>query len=263
MICTKRIRTKRRSGLSMFAVVISAILILAGCGKSDDSQSQAEPAIVASTSWTALIAKAAGAGEVTVLAPAELRHPPEYDYRPADIDKVKQAQLIISAGYEPFMKKLLEAAGISGENHYQVVTENTPENLKKQARELAAKMGTTDAEQAWEAEFDNVVADLKAKAEAQQLSQKKAIVQKHMVPMARLFGFEIVAEIAEEPSPARTAELAALKPDLIIDNFHNPQGEAVAEVAGVPRVEFRNFPAPEHQQIQDLLMDNAKALGLH
>ncbi|MEK5232113.1 hypothetical protein MHB42_10105 [Lysinibacillus sp. FSL K6-0232] len=61
--------------------------------------------VVASTSLTAMIAKAAGAKNVTYIAPLELRHPPEYDYRPSDLSKITDSY-IIYLGYEPFMKKI-------------------------------------------------------------------------------------------------------------------------------------------------------------
>ena len=66
--------------------------------------------IVASTSWVGAIAGAAGAKDVTVLAPIELRHPPEYDYKPEDIVRVLKADYVLWAGYEPFIKKMIQAA---------------------------------------------------------------------------------------------------------------------------------------------------------
>ncbi len=71
--------------------------------------------IVASTSWVAAMARAAGAKRITVLAPIELRHPPEYDFRPGDIIAATQAQWIIWAGYEGFIKNLIAAAQINQE----------------------------------------------------------------------------------------------------------------------------------------------------
>lgn len=221
------------------------------------------PRVVASTSWTALMAKAAGAGEVVVLAPAELKHPPEYDFRPSDVKKISDAGLIVHAGYEPFVKKMLQATQTPEDRVMQVLTLNTPDNLKKQTRLLAEKMGTVEAQKAWEAEFDQTVAAIQAAAAKQKVAGKRVLVQKHQADLVKWLGYQVLAEFGpEELSPAKMGELAALKPDLIIDNFHNPQGQGIAQIAKCPRVELRNFPGPDEKSLQDLLMDNARILGL-
>ena len=209
------------------------------------------------------MAKAAGAGDVVVLAPAELKHPPEYDFRPSDVEKLNAAKLIIYAGYEPFVKKMLQATQTPEDKVMQVLTVNTPDNLKKQTRLLAEKMGTTEAQKAWEAEFDRTVATVQAAAARQNVAGKRVLVQKHQADLVKWLGYQVLAEFGpEELSPAKMGELAALKPDLIIDNFHNPQGQGITEMVKCSRVELRNFPGPDEKSLQDLLMDNARKLGL-
>ncbi|MFZ5647000.1 MAG: metal ABC transporter solute-binding protein, Zn/Mn family [Bacillota bacterium] len=259
----------------MIVIVLILSVLVAGCGAPDkqpgtsagkEAASPAKgsgPVVVASTSWTALMAKAAGAGNVAVLAPAELKHPPEYDFRPSDVDRLKDVKLIVYAGYEPFMKKMLQATQTPEDKVMQVVTVNTPENLAKQTRLLAEKLGTTEAQKAWEAEFDKAVSAIREGAAKQNVAGKRVLVQKHQSPFVKWLGYQVVAEFGpEELSPAKMGELAALKPDLIIDNFHNPQGQGIADMAKCPRVELRNFPAPDHKSLQDLLTDNARKLGL-
>ncbi len=258
--------------LAVTGLILS--VLLAGCNTSKKAdfppgKEAASPAkgsgsvVVASTSWTALMARAAGAGDVAVLAPAELKHPPEYDFRPSDVEKLKDAKLIVYAGYEPFMKKMLQAAQTPGDKVVQVVTVNTPDNLKKQTRLLAEKLGTAEAQKAWEAEFDRAVSALQEAAAKQNVAGRRVLAQKHQAAFARWLGYQVVAEFGpEELSPAKMGELASLKPDLIIDNFHNPQGAGIADMAKCPRVELRNFPGPEHKSLQDLLADNARKLGL-
>ncbi|MCL6612818.1 MAG: zinc ABC transporter substrate-binding protein [Peptococcaceae bacterium] len=265
------------SALPARMIVIALILsaMVAGCGaparqpgapSGREAASPAKgsgPAVVASTSWTALMAKAAGAGDVAVLAPAELKHPPEYDFRPSDVDKLKDARLIVYAGYEPFMKKMLQAVQIPEDKVVQVATVNTPENLKKQTALLAEKLGTTGTQKAWEAEFDKTVSAIREGAAKQNVAGKRVLVQKHQSPFVKWLGYQVLAEFGpEELSPAKMGELAALRPDLVIDNFHNPQGQGIADMAKCPRVELRNFPAQEHKSLQDLIMDNARKLGL-
>ena len=56
--------------------------------------------VVATTSWTAAYAMAAGAADVYVLAPYEMVHPSEYELRPGDIARLNSSRLIIlSIGY--------------------------------------------------------------------------------------------------------------------------------------------------------------------
>ena len=260
----------------VFAALLVLILAVAGCvGKpAQQSAPEAKPAeqqqaqpqqqkVVASTSWTALMAKAAGADNVVVLAPAELKHPPEYDFRPSDVAELKGAKLIIWGGYEPFMRKLLEITQTPDDRIIRVLTVNTPDNLKEQTRLLAAKLGTTEKQKSWEVEFERVVSAIKEAATKQNVPEKRVLVHKHLADFVKWLGYQVVGEFGpEELSPAKMTELAGLKPDLIIDNFHNPQGRGLADITKAPRVELRNFPGPEHKSLQELLLDNARKLEL-
>jgi zinc transport system substrate-binding protein/iron/zinc/copper transport system substrate-binding protein len=261
----------RAFGLMVSVVMVAALF--AGCtsnkqsgtNPTDKTASQVNigPRVVASTSWTALMAKAAGAGEVVVLAPADLKHPPEYDFRPSDVEKLKDANLIVHAGYEPFIKKMLQATQTPEDRVMQVLTLNTPDNLKEQTRLMAEKMGTSQAQKAWEDEFDRAVEAIRKEAAGKNVAGQRVLVQKHQADFAKWIGYQVLAEFGpEELSPARMGELAALKPDLIIDNFHNPQGQGIAEIAKCTRVELRNFPGPDEKSLQDLLRYNARQLGL-
>jgi zinc transport system substrate-binding protein/iron/zinc/copper transport system substrate-binding protein len=219
--------------------------------------------VVASTSWTGAIAQAAGADEVRVLAPLELKHPPEYDYRPADIARLNEATAVVYAGYEPFMKKLLEAAGYSKLKTMIVMTTNTPDNLKQQARLLAEKLGTQKREAQWEIQFDKVTAEILKKAETKNAAKIKVLVQQHQQPFVKWLGYNIVGVFgAEELSPAKVLEYANLKPDLVIDNFHNPQGKPIVEVAKCKYVELINFPSVKAPSLIELFQENAGRLGL-
>jgi zinc transport system substrate-binding protein/iron/zinc/copper transport system substrate-binding protein len=219
--------------------------------------------VVASTSWTGAIARAAGADEVRILAPLELKHPPEYDYRPADIAKLKDAGAFVYAGYEPFAKKLLEASGFPQNKVFTVVTTNEPGILKQQAKILADKLGTQAGEAEWETRFNRITADILKQAGQKKISQIKVLVQQHQQPFAKWLGYNIVGVFgAEEMSPAKVMEYANLKPDLVIDNFHNPQGKPIVEVAKCKYVELINFPSVKAPTLIDLFKENAARLGL-
>lgn len=231
---------------------------------SEDSSSTERPlAVVASTTWTAAIARAAGAVDVSVLAPAELRHPPEYDFKASDIAKVAGSALLVWAGYEPFVQRLIEAADVPAERVVRIRTANDPANLIAQARLLAERLNTTEAEQEWEARFGELVEQIEDNARAKSLSGIRVLVNYHQQPFISWLGYDVVGVFGpDELSPVKVAELASLKPDLVIDNYHTPLGQAIAEIAGCPRVELRNFPESESDTIEKLLADNAKKLGL-
>jgi zinc transport system substrate-binding protein len=219
--------------------------------------------VVASTSWTGAIARAAGATEVVVLAPLELKHPPEYDYRPADIARLGEARLLVHAGYEPFIKKLIAASAFPQEKTAQITTMNDPEQLKGQARLLAERLGTQEKEKAWEAAFDKTAAQIKGRAAQKGVGQIRVLVQQMQVPFVNWLGYSIVGTFsANELSPARILELAALKPVLIIDNIHNPQGRPIREVVGCTYAELRNFPSAQAPTLEGLFLENAAQLGL-
>lgn len=248
--------------ISSFFIGCSKPVEQAAASQQETVQTEAELKIIASTSWTALMAEAAGAKNVTVIAPAELKHPPEYDFKPSDIQAVQDADWIIMAGYEPFMKKMLGASNISEEKIINVTTMNTYQNLVEQTQLIAEKLGTQDLQQEWQKEFTNTVDAIMEKAKNKDVSNTKVLVHMHMGAFVKSLGYEVL-EIygSEELSPAKIGELAALKPDLIIDNYHNPQGKGIEEISGAVRVELRNFPGPEHKDFINLFTDNTKKLG--
>ncbi|WP_192929663.1 metal ABC transporter solute-binding protein, Zn/Mn family [Alkaliphilus serpentinus] len=219
--------------------------------------------IVASTSWTALMAEAAGAKNVVVLAPVELKHPPEYDFKPSDVVALQEADFIIMAGYEGFMNKMIEANNIDQKKIIKVTTTNTYVNLHEQTHVIADAIGTQEGQAQWEAEFKKVISKIMKKAQDHNVAETKVLVHVHMQAFVKSLGYDVVAVFgAEELSPAKMGELANMGPDLIIDNYHNPQGMTIAELANVERVELRNFPGPDHSSLIDLFKDNVKLLGL-
>lgn len=233
----------------------------------DTELKQAEtvtPKIVASTSWTALLAKTAGADSISTLAPVDMKHPNEYDFKPTDIEKVNDASTVIYSEYEPFMKQILEAAEVSDEARLIVVTENTPDMLRKQITSIAEKLGTTDTAQQALKEIDSTFEAVTAATAKLDTESKRVVAQAYMVPVAKALGYEVIGEFGPtEVTPTQAAELAALKPALIIDNFHLPQGAEIANIADRPVVELRNYPETAEQTLVELIQENAKKLGLH
>ncbi|MDI6742050.1 MAG: hypothetical protein QMD11_04845 [Smithella sp.] len=219
--------------------------------------------VVASTSWTAAIAKAAGADEVRILAPFDLKHPPEYDYRPSDIAKLRFANLLVYGGYEPFIKKLAVTAGFPEDKIIIIQTSNDPEILKKQAQMLSEKMGTQTREAQWEKAFDKALSGVREHTRKNNFRHKKVLVQKYQLPFVKWLGFHVIGVFdADEMSPNKVMEYAKMKPDMVIDNFHNPQGKPIAEIAQCDYVALINFPSAKAPTLIELFNENASKLGI-
>lgn len=219
--------------------------------------------VVASTSWTGAMAAAAGADEVRILAPLELKHPPEYDYRPADLAKLAEATALVYGGYEPFIKKLVSAAGFPEDKVIKVKTTNEPGNLKEQVRLLAERFGTSRQAAVWEEEFTRVTEDIRKRAMENKVGEIRVLVQEHQEAFIRWLGYQVVGVFsAGEMTPAKVMEYARLKPDLVVDNFHNPQGKPVMEVTNCRYVELINFPSVSSPTLIALFRENASRLGL-
>lgn len=222
------------------------------------------PRVVASTAWTAAIAQAAGADVAAVLAPWELRHPPERDFRPSDIAHVVAADYLVWAGYEQFIRQLMDAADIPADKVVHVQTANNPGHLVPLTRELARRWGTEDRQARWEQHFLEETARIEAAAAAKGTGQIRVVSSGHLKPFLDWLGYDVVATFGfDELTPVRIHELAGLEPHLVVDVWHNPAGEPLAEAAGVPYVQLINFPGRDGTRtLLDVFRHNAQQLGL-
>lgn len=252
----------RKYGLCVF--ICFALHSFAFAGPKADTSAPAvsgEKPVIASTTWVAALAEAAGAKNVRVLAPAELRHPPEYELKPSDLALVSGADYVLYAGWERFAEKLTETAGSAGVRLVTVRAENDPTVLIDEAEKLAALFGTTERFEAWRRDFENLTGELKTKITAA-WPDKRAVVQRMQTPFIRWLGFDISGEYGPaEPSPALILELSRLQPAMVIDNYHGPSGRPVAEAAKVPYAELINFPGKDGTKtLEDVFRYNAGIL---
>lgn len=217
--------------------------------------------IVASTSWVGAITRAAGAEEVTILAPLELRHPPEYDYKPQDVVKVIEADHIIWAGYEPFIKKLSSAYPEIKDRLIQVRTTNTPENLTNMTRMLARKFGTEDKQKSWEQTFLKEMGLFQERAQKANVASLKVAVNIHQNEFLSWLGFKpffIFGGV--QLAPLDITKILNADPDFIVDNYNSLDGKVMAENAKY--VVLFNFPTSEYPELLDVMKENLRRLGL-
>ena len=220
----------------------------------------AQKVVVASTTLAGAIAKAAGAGEVRIIAPPEMSHPPEYDVKPSDLMKLRGAVVAVYGGYEKMVPRLVETSGSQGVVTLPIDTRTSPENLMEQARKIAKVLDTEQQELAWESRFKERLSELQGKLSA--FSGKRAVVHRQAEPFARFAGLQVLKLLSPgELTPKTIAESIALKPDVVIDILHLPLAGVIAENAKCPYLRIINFPGVEGTKtLEDIFEYNTNQL---
>ncbi|MDR0910775.1 MAG: ABC transporter substrate-binding protein [Spirochaetaceae bacterium] len=227
------------------------------------AQLSAEQLVVVSTTWVGAIARAGGATNIRVLAPAEMKHPAEYEMSPQDILAAGKAALIIYSGWEGFAERLAETAGEGKIKTLTVECTNSPAILVREARKVAAALGTEAACEKWAASFNTFVAGLKKKVNAVYPEGSLAAIQRMQSPVAEWTGWELLEQYGPgEPSPALLLKIINAKPAIIIDNWHGPSGAGLAEsLPGAKYFQFINFPGKDGTKtLEDVFQYNADLL---
>ena len=240
------------------ALVAAAALTFAACG--DDEATPADTAgtettaaaadtvdvkVVASTTWTGALAKLAGAGDITVIAPTSVLHPPDYDPKPSDLVAAADADIVIYAEFESFAKRLVEAAG--GDTViFPVTLENTAASIEAEVMRLATEFGSEDIARANLDTFLAAIDELGKDAAANVPDTAPVIVsQVFMAYWADWAGVTSAGTFGPQPmSAGDLAGLMEMQPTLIFDNYHVPGGQAF-EAEGTPRLQLINYPGDD------------------
>lgn len=205
-------------------------------------ESSVNKEFIASTPWTAAFADLAGIDGVQSLAPADLRHPPEYELTVSDIQKVTEAKYIISAGYERMMKTLAEAAGNT--ETIRIHTDNSIATVEEQSKAIAEISGTAASSTERVKSYRKTVEDGAVRVSQLGLQNKKVLVHSMQVYLAKDLGLPVDATFG--PAPVTAAQIADAREkgyDIIIDNVHNPVAAPLMEVCpNAKLVVWRNFP---------------------
>jgi hypothetical protein len=245
-----------------FQRLVKVLLLWLACTACLAAQA-AGPKVVASTYWTAAIARAAGVkGDILIIAPAELRHPPEYEIKPSDLLAVKGADLLVYGGYEKFAERILEACG-RPEAGLKLNTDNRPETLVTEARKVAERLGTLEAWSSWAEGFKSFTEASRARVLSGLGSgQATVVVQSYLKAWMEWMGFKVAGTFGPgEPSPAQVLSLSKTSPAMVIDNYHNPAGRALAESLGVKYCLLINFPGKDGSvSLEDVYLHNEAAL---
>jgi len=234
--------------LSCFIFIASMLLSCQGRKSSSDaSGADAEPVIVATTSWTAAYAKTAGAENIIILAPFEMEHPSEYELRPGDISKLINAKVIIYAGYEVMTKRLKKGLDIPQEKLLYVDTDYSYEKIEQSVMNIAAVLGTEDIARENMLEIRRVFDEGRKEIERNNLSGQPVVVHRFQSSLIRELRLTPVALFGPaSPEASEIAAISKIQTPLIIDNIHNPVGQSFKEVLPTARYEqLLNFPGLE------------------
>lgn len=249
---------KKLSAFVIAAVCISSMLIAAPKTK---KAKKSATEVIASTSWTAAFADIAGIDQVEIIAPANLRHPPEYEITVSDIQKVAQSKYFIYAGFERMMQTLGDSTGNT--KMIKVSCNNSIENVTKQVTMLAEVFGTQEVCAERLEEYKNAILAGKAWLEENGLSGAKVMCNTNQTYLAKDLGLEIAATFG--PGEVTSEQIANAKKNnyvFIIDNVHNPVAQPLAEVSPASKyVIWRNFPeAVERNALKKVVEDNINML---
>lgn len=227
----------------MKKVIRSIILLFCLIVVSFSLQAKKTLNVVVTNSWTAAYAEAAGVKNVIQLAPSNMVHPPEYELKPSDVLKIKNADLLIYAGYEVLMKTVFKNFNKPKDSMLKIKTGYSPVIMKESIMQIAKRTGTTDSAKKSVEEIDSFFKDARVKLKKLNLYGKPVLVHFHQVPFMKALGFEIAGVFG--PGPLKAGDLRSLSKKnavLIIDNAHNPVAGPLKEITGLKTLEFINFP---------------------
>lgn len=229
---------------SVLILLLLATSVFAN-GKKDSSStvnSKEEQVVVASTSWTAAFADLAGIDNVTSIAPASLRHPPEYEVTVSDIEKISSSNIFIYAGFERMMKTLGNAVGNT--TMIKIKCDNSIATVKESAALISEVTGTKKESENRVAKYIDAIEDAKKLIEKSGLNSKKVLCNKNQIYLAKDLGLEVATIFG--PGDVTSDQIADAKSggyDFIIDNVHNPVGAPLVEVSPNSKyIVWRNFP---------------------
>lgn len=248
---------------STMLIFLLAFQIFAN-GKKDKNQTQKTETslkVVASTSWTAAFADLAGLENIELVAPANLRHPPEYEITPSDIQKIFDCDIFIYTGFERMMQTLGKKVGNA--IMIQIDCDNSIETVQKSTQKIAEITGTQKLRDERVAKYVSFIKDAANQIEQKGLKGAKVYVNKNQRFLAKELGFDIAQTFGPEAVTATQIQTAKDENFIfIIDNMHNPVGEPLAEVATNSKyILWRNFPeCVEQDTLLHVVQQNVNAL---
>ncbi len=215
--------------------------------------------VVATNTWTAAFAAAAGATDIVTLAPSALRHPAEYELKPSDVAALRGAGLIVYSGFEVMARKLADAAGSQSIRMLKIDADYTPAVIRASIGAIADALGTPEAGRRSIAELEAFLSSWKAELGAAGLGGSTIVVHVFQAPLMNELGFTVGGVFG--PGPLEAAQIAALSQTgarLIVDNWHNEAGGPLREtMKSAGYASLINFPGADGTKtLLDVLKDD-------
>jgi len=218
---------------------------------------------VASTSWVASIAQLAGLDDVVTIAPANLKHPPEYEITANDMVNVLNATLFMHAGYEKMMKTISAASEIDESKIVKVKTTNTLENLSNMVTMLAEKAGTQEKAQERFGKLKNLIEDARERIKNSPNKDIEVYANTNQAQFASDLGLNVVATFGSGALTASQIQEAHEKAyALVLDNIHSPVASPIKDVSPSSIIlTWRNFPDKmEDDALYNVIKENLSSL---
>ncbi len=231
-------RTTRFVGILIVLSVLAPLAPLAA--------QQKAMRVVATNSWTAALAAAAGATTIVTLAPSDLRHPAEYDLKPSDVVLLQGADLIVYTGFEVMAKKLADAAGSSRIRLLQIGADYSLATMRASLSAIAAVTGTADLARRNMAAIETFMASWKDELKTAKVSGAPILVHAFQQPLMAELGFSIMGVFGPDPlEAAQITKLSGMNVRLVVDNWHNEVAAPLMETMKAARfASLINFPGP-------------------
>jgi zinc transport system substrate-binding protein len=240
-------------------ICISAVALALGA-----SPLVAQPRVVVATNtWTAALAAAAGAAHIVTLAPGDLRHPAEYELKPSDVARLRGADVIVYTGFETMAKKLASAAGDGSIKMLHIDADYSVATMRTSIMAIATVLGTEPKARESVAALERFITAWKAELQSKRLFGVPVVAHVFQVPLLKDLGFDIKGVFG--PGPLEAAQIAKLSPipaTFIVDNWHNEAAVPLRETMKAARyVSLINFPGPDGTaSLLDVLADNRKRM---
>jgi len=238
------------------------LLLLAGLSSCNNNPTS-NHSVIATTSWTAAYALAAGAADVSVLAPYEMVHPSEYELRPGDIDRLSKTKLIVYAGYEVMVNQIKTGLNLPEEKLVKISTSYNFAEIEASVMIIAKKLGTEQIAKTNLAEIKQLLSDGRIAVHKSGLDRQPVLVHFFQESFARELGIKPSMIFGPSPpEPRQILEMARTNANLILDNEHNPIGGSTKDILKNGRyLLLLNFPGlHQTRSIADVIRYNTDQL---
>jgi len=216
---------------------------------------------------------------VTTIAPAGMC-PAHFDIKPSQIKAVREAKLLISHNFEPWIENLLTSAdNMNIERLVLVGPWNTPVSAIGKINEITEMLSEQfpGNEQQFRLNAQKLIQDInqngnamKAKADQLNVSQFKVIASFHQASFVEWLGFKVITDYPapEMISTRQFLELLLIgkreKADLIVDNLQSGTdfGTRLSSDLNATQVVLTNFPGlvPQTDSLTAMMNYNAEQL---